>query len=156
MNDEIRIKVMKKLDNNYPSEMEIYRRWERCIDMYSSGFWSVPRSIEKILEKIDLEQHSSDDFIAASGLWMGLRIANRAPRAEEHRLETAKQDFFNRGYGSTPECDMKYYGISRDTLEAWTSELSSPQPEAEPMLLRFENELRTDAIELLTDRCSDE
>ena len=189
MNDEIRIKVMKKLDGDYPGEMEIYRRWERCIEMYTVGYHSVPRSIDKILEKIDLEQHSSDDFIAANGLWTGLRITNRAtahgaclewlrsvlydeyepqyyalmellwclaPRTEEQRLEIAKQDFLNRNYGSSPECDMKYYGIDRDTLDAWTSELSRPQPEAKPALLRPEKDLRIGAVELLTERCSDE
>ena len=66
MNDEIRIKVMKKLAKDYPEEMEIYRRWERCIEMYTVGYHSVPRSIDKILGKIGLEQHFDKKLIFLS------------------------------------------------------------------------------------------
>lgn len=60
MNEEIKKKAMAKLDKLYPEEMTIYKRWERCIDMYTAGFHNVPESVEKLLEKIDFDNHFDD------------------------------------------------------------------------------------------------
>lgn len=186
MNNEIKKKAMDKLSQDYPGEIEIFRRWERCIEMYTSGYCSIPESIEKILEKIGLEQHFNEKLTGE--LKAGLQVVNSAishgaskelihdalynvyspqyyalmellwslnPQSEAQRLDVAKQDFLQQDRRNSPECDMRYYGVDNATLGAWTVEAPDVPP-APNSPLRPAAELRTEAIELLTERLPDE
>ena len=50
MNDEIKKSAMKILEKQCPDELEIYNRWERCIEMYAKGFRSVPHPMSELIE----------------------------------------------------------------------------------------------------------
>ena len=50
MNNEIKQQALKILEKQCPDELEIYNRWERCIDMYTSGFWSVPQPMSELIK----------------------------------------------------------------------------------------------------------
>ena len=50
MNDEIKKSAMKILEKQCPDELEIYNRWERCIEMYAKGFRSVPQPMSELIE----------------------------------------------------------------------------------------------------------
>ena len=50
MNNEIKHQALKILESQCPDELEIYNRWERCINMYIAGFQSVPQSLEETID----------------------------------------------------------------------------------------------------------
>lgn len=50
MNDEIKQRALKLLEEQCPDELEIYNRWERCIEMYSKGFRSIPQPMSELIE----------------------------------------------------------------------------------------------------------
>ena len=50
MNDEIKKNALKILEKQCPDELEIYTRWERCIEMYSKGFRSVPQPMNELVK----------------------------------------------------------------------------------------------------------
>lgn len=50
MNDEIKQRALKLLEEQCPDELEIYNRWERCIEMYAKGFRSVPQPMSELIE----------------------------------------------------------------------------------------------------------
>lgn len=50
MNDEIKKNAMKILKKQCPDELEIYKRWERCIEIYAKGFRSVPQPMSELIK----------------------------------------------------------------------------------------------------------
>lgn len=50
MYKEIEEQALKLLEKEYPDEVTIYNRWERCIKMYVAGFRSVPQTMEEVLD----------------------------------------------------------------------------------------------------------
>lgn len=50
MNEEIKKNALKILEKQCPDELEIYNRWERCIEMYAKGFRSVPQPMSELIE----------------------------------------------------------------------------------------------------------
>ena len=50
MNEEVKKNAMKILKKQCPDELEIYKRWERCIEMYDKGFRSVPQPMSELVK----------------------------------------------------------------------------------------------------------
>ena len=50
MNEEIKQRALELLEKQCPDELEIYNRWERCIEMYAAGFRSVPQPMSKLVK----------------------------------------------------------------------------------------------------------
>ncbi len=50
MNDEIKKNALKILEKQCPDELEVYTRWERCIEMYGKGFRSVPQPMNELVK----------------------------------------------------------------------------------------------------------
>lgn len=50
MTDEIRKKAIEKSREFYPEETEIFERWEKCIEIYNSGFWNTPYNFNEIIQ----------------------------------------------------------------------------------------------------------
>lgn len=49
MTDEIRKKAIEKSRELYPEEIEIFERWEKQINIYNAGFWSIPYNFNEII-----------------------------------------------------------------------------------------------------------
>lgn len=47
---EIEKQALELLEKEYPEEVKIYTRWERCIKMYTNGFRNVPQTMEGIID----------------------------------------------------------------------------------------------------------
>ena len=77
MNDEIKKNAMKILKKQCPDELEIYKRWERCIGIYAAGFRGVPQSMEEILKWYDCDV-SYDHGYRVGELLVCLRFVNSA------------------------------------------------------------------------------
>ena len=50
MTDEIRKKAIEKSREFYPEETEIFEHWEKCIEIYNAGFWSIPYNFNEITQ----------------------------------------------------------------------------------------------------------
>ena len=50
MTDEIRKKAIEKSRELYPEETGIFERWEKRIEIYNAGFWSIPYNFNEIIE----------------------------------------------------------------------------------------------------------
>ena len=50
MTDEIRKKAIEKSRELYPEETEIFERWEKHIEIYNAGFWSIPYNFNEIIQ----------------------------------------------------------------------------------------------------------
>lgn len=49
MTDEIRKKAIEKSRELYPEETEIFECWEKHIEIYNAGFWSIPYNFNEII-----------------------------------------------------------------------------------------------------------
>ena len=69
MNDEIKKHALEILEKQCPDELEIYNRWERCIEMYAKGFRSVPQPMSELIKWFNPESVTTHiDRIAALGV----------------------------------------------------------------------------------------
>lgn len=50
MTDEIRKKAIEKSRELYPEETEIFEHWEKHIEIYNAGFWSIPYNFNEIIQ----------------------------------------------------------------------------------------------------------
>lgn len=180
MNDEIKEKALEKLNELYPDEISIYRRWERCIKMYRSGFWAIPNSIEAALKEFDIDTSIENISrgiqmvnhliaIGASDKWIRDMLSSTYtpkeyvfmelilkinPRTEQQRLEAARENFVKREYKDTSEFYMRFYGISQETLNEWETAAPDVPATIDPILKPTET--RIAAVEELTRRHPDE
>lgn len=69
MNEEIKQRALELLEKQCPDELEIYNRWERCVEMYAKGFRSVPQPMSELIEWFNPESVAAHiDRIAVLGV----------------------------------------------------------------------------------------
>lgn len=69
MNEEIKQRALELLEKQCPDELEIYNRWERCVEMYAKGFRSVPQPMSELIEWFNPESVTAHiDRIAVLGV----------------------------------------------------------------------------------------
>ena len=99
MNSEIKRRALELLEKQCLDELEIYNRWERCVEMYAKGFRSVPQPMSELIEWFNPESVTAHiDRIAVLGVCLHFVNVAMEPGACKGWVDSIIKDIYKPQY----------------------------------------------------------